>query len=69
MKKYCNIDICAVPIKVGNKAVELKKLDSVEVVLLKAWCVRAVAEKQRKHLLQQYQEINDVVRKYCILDI
>ncbi|CAH2071669.1 unnamed protein product, partial [Iphiclides podalirius] len=62
MKKYCDIDLCAAPIKIGNMVTELKKIDSVEIMLLKAWCVWSVAEKQQRHLLQQYQDINDVVR-------
>ncbi|KAJ0178943.1 hypothetical protein K1T71_005718 [Dendrolimus kikuchii] len=51
MKKYCNIDLATIPIKVDNQIRKFKYLDVFEDMCIKAWAIAMVSEKQVKFVI------------------
>ncbi|XP_059056715.1 DNA polymerase theta-like [Achroia grisella] len=60
-KKYCNVDLSNISIKINGIEKKFNKLDTFEEACVRAWCVWTVAEKQEKILLQQYDTIKETL--------
>lgn len=65
-KKYCDIDLPTVHLKIDNRVKKFKNLNTFEDLCLKAWCVWTVAEKQERLVLEQYNYVCDTLSKYEI---
>ncbi|KAM3960995.1 DNA polymerase theta [Aphomia sociella] len=62
-KKYCGLDMANISFKIDNKEKKLKLLNCFEDACVRAWCVWAVADGQKKSLLEQYHTVPDTVYK------
>ncbi|XP_053604168.1 DNA polymerase theta [Plodia interpunctella] len=60
VKRYCNIDLSTVLLRVNRTSKKLNHLDSFEVACLRSWCIWMVAERQRDCLLKQYTAARDI---------
>ncbi|XP_063824011.1 DNA polymerase theta [Ostrinia nubilalis] len=60
-KKYCDIDIPSIPIRVNNIEKKYKNLESNVDLCLRTWFIWNIAEKQNGFILKQYQNVLDAI--------
>lgn len=63
MKKYCNIDLSTIPIKVDNQVRKFKYIDVYENMCITAWAIWMVCDRQNKYIIENelnFQKTADI---------
>ncbi|XP_049869670.1 DNA polymerase theta [Pectinophora gossypiella] len=60
-KKYCDVDLTTVSLKVNNRVKRYQHLDTIEACCLKTWSIWNVAEKEVQYLLAQYENVRSII--------